>query len=103
MTILIRALGFEAKAPAPGYKTSYADDNKIPNWAKDAVYMATEAGIISGDNNNNINAHKQLKRSEASAILVRFLEFLEKDLKKIIVKILFIIINIKFIEFKGFL
>lgn len=82
MTILIRALGFEAKAPAPGYKTSYADDNKIPNWAKDAVYMATEAGIISGDNNNNINAHKQLKRSEASAILVRFLEFLEKDLKK---------------------
>lgn len=44
--------------------------------------MAAEAGIIGGDNNNNVNAHKQLKRSEASALLVRFLEFLEKDLQK---------------------
>jgi len=82
VTILIRVLGLEGKAPAPGYKTSFSDDSKIPNWAKDAVYMAAEAGIIGEDNNNNVNAHKQLKRSEASALLVRFLEFLEKDLQK---------------------
>jgi hypothetical protein len=82
ITILMRALGFESKAPAPGYKTYFADDSRIPNWARAAVYMAAEVGIVGGDGNNNINANKKLTRAEASSMLVRFLNFLEKDLQK---------------------
>ncbi|WP_058485877.1 S-layer homology domain-containing protein [Defluviitalea phaphyphila] len=82
ITILIRALGFENKAPAPGYQTSYDDDEEIPNWARDAIYMATEIGIVGGDEYNRINANKIMTRAEASAMIVRFLNFLEKDLQK---------------------
>jgi hypothetical protein len=82
ITILIRALGFENKAPSPGYATSFADDKKIPNWARDAIYMAAEIGIVGGDENNNINANKKMTRAEASSMIVRFLDFLEKDLQK---------------------
>ncbi|NLK22007.1 MAG: S-layer homology domain-containing protein [Epulopiscium sp.] len=82
ITILMRTLGFESMAPTPGYKTSFSDDGKIPNWARDAIYMASEIGIIGGDENNNINAQDKMKRGEASAIINRFLEFLQKDLQK---------------------
>ena len=82
VVILIRALGFENKAPTPGYRTSFSDDRAIPDWAKDSVYVAAEIGLVKGDAGNNFNARKVLTRAEASALLVRFLEFLEKDLQK---------------------
>lgn len=79
VTMLIRALGFETKAPNPGYYTSFLDDRDIPIWAKDSVYVAKEIGILKG---NRLNPNKPLTRAEASQLLVRFLEFLEKDLQK---------------------
>ncbi|MBZ4645137.1 MAG: hypothetical protein PWR27_2370 [Petroclostridium sp.] len=82
ITILIRALGFENKAPTPGYYTSFSDDREIPNWARDSIYVAGELGLIYGDEYNNINPNKVMSRAEASAMLVRFLEFLERDLQR---------------------
>ncbi|MCX7841849.1 MAG: S-layer homology domain-containing protein [Clostridia bacterium] len=82
ITILIRALGFENKAPTPGFATSFADDSHIPGWAKDCVYVARELGLVQGDSSNRFNSEAVLTRAEASALLVRFLEFLQKDLQK---------------------
>jgi len=82
VAILIRALGMEGRAPSPGYRTNYVDNNKIPSWAKDSVYVATELGFVSGDNSNRFNPHDPLTRAQASALLVRFLDFLESDLKQ---------------------
>jgi hypothetical protein len=82
VTILMRALGFTSRAPNPGYYTSFSDDEKIPNWARDAVYVAREIGIIQGDSYNRFNPDKVMTRAEASAMLVRFLEFLERDLQR---------------------
>ncbi|MCT4507666.1 MAG: S-layer homology domain-containing protein [Tepidibacter sp.] len=82
ITIMVRALGFENKAPTPGYYTSFSDDREIPYWAKDSIYMAKEIGLIQGDKFNKINPNKIMSRSEASAMLVRFLEFLERDLQR---------------------
>lgn len=82
ITMIVRALGFESKAPNPGYMTSFSDDRKIPNWAKDSIYMAKEIGLVTGDNNNRVNPDKYLSRAEASILIVRYLEFLEKDLQK---------------------
>ncbi len=81
ITIIVRALGFENKAPTPGYITPFADDRLIPIWAKDSIYMGQEIGLVEGDNLNRINPDDELTRAEASALLVRFLEFLEKDLQ----------------------
>ncbi|TCO78761.1 S-layer homology domain-containing protein [Marinisporobacter balticus] len=82
ITILIKALGFESKAPTPGFYTSFTDDGKIPNWAKDSIYVAKEINLIHGDNMNRINPNKTITRAETSEMLVRFLEFLQKDLQK---------------------
>lgn len=82
VTILIRALGFAGKAPNPGYYTDFSDDDKIPSWAKDSIYVAREINLIEGDSYNRVNPDKTMTRAEASAMLVRFLEFLQKDLQK---------------------
>jgi hypothetical protein len=82
VTILIRALGFEHMAPNPGYMTAFNDDREIPSWARDSIYMAREIGLIRGEHQNRVNANKPMTRAEASAMLVRFLEFLERDLQR---------------------
>lgn len=82
VTIFVRALGMEGRAPNPGYKTQFLDDAKIQKWAKDSVYVASELGLVYGDQNNRFNPEKPLTRAEAAALLVRFLDFLENDLKQ---------------------
>ncbi|MDI2587483.1 S-layer homology domain-containing protein [Psychrobacillus sp. NEAU-3TGS] len=49
VTIIVRSLGLEGRAPTPGYTTKFADDNKIPKEAKDSIYVASELGLIDPD------------------------------------------------------
>ncbi|WP_199616794.1 S-layer homology domain-containing protein [Paenibacillus alkalitolerans] len=81
ITIMLRALGFEHRAPAPEYRTEFADDESIPYWAKDKIYVAREIGLMMGDESNRARAGKVLSRAETAMLLERFLEFLEKDLQ----------------------
>ncbi|WP_438315761.1 S-layer homology domain-containing protein [Sporosarcina sp. FA9] len=81
VAILVRSLGMEGRAPNPGYQTNYVDNNKIPAYAKDSVYVATELGLVSGDQLNQFRPNEPLTRAQSSAMLVRFLDFLENDLK----------------------
>ncbi|MBS7345155.1 MAG: S-layer homology domain-containing protein [Caryophanon sp.] len=81
--IMIRALGMEHIAPDPGYQTSYADDARIADYARDGVYVAQELGIMMGDPATNMfNPYKPLTRAQASAIITRFLQYLEEDLQQ---------------------
>ncbi len=82
VTIIVRSLGLEGRAPTPGYKTKFIDDNKIPKAAKDSIYIASELGLIDPDKKNRINANEVLTRGKASQLLVRYLNFLESDLKQ---------------------
>lgn len=82
VTVMIRALGFDNKAPTPGYKTNFDDDGAIPEWSKDCVYVAKEVGLVQGDDSNRFNPNSIMTRAEASAMLSRFLQFLQKDLQK---------------------
>lgn len=79
VTMLIRALGLESVAPNPGYYTGFMDDYAIPDWARDSAYMAKEIGVVDA---GMFNPNKTLTRAEASKLLIRFLEFLEKDLQR---------------------
>ena len=82
VTIIVRSLGLEGRAPTPGYKTKFIDDNKIPRQAKDSIYIASELGLIDPDKKNRINPNEVLTRGKASQLLVRYLNFLESDLKQ---------------------
>ena len=79
--IIVRALGLEGKAPDPGYSTSYKDDNKISNYARDGVYVVTQLGIMNGSD-GNFKPHDTLTRAQAAALAERFLQYLENDLKQ---------------------
>lgn len=80
-TILVRALGLEGKAPEPGYTTDYKDDYKITDYARDAIYVATQLGLMSGSE-GYFNPKATLTRAQSSAIIERFLRYLETDLKE---------------------
>lgn len=82
VTFFVRALGFENRAPNPGYATAFSDDDEIPDWSKDSFYMAAYCGIISADEDGNIHPNEMLTRAEGAEMLLRFLRFLEKDLQK---------------------
>lgn len=82
IAILVRALGMEGRAPSPGFRTHYRDDHKISDWAKDSVYVATELGLVSGDEFNRFNPQQPLTRAQAAALTDRFLQFLENDLQQ---------------------
>lgn len=82
VTILIRGLGFEYNAPAPGFFSSFRDDADIPAWSKDSVYMARQIGLLNGDTTNRCYPNQVMSRAEASTMLIRFLNFLERDLQQ---------------------
>ena len=82
VTIIVRSLGLEGRAPTPGYTTKFIDDNKIPKAAKDSIYVASELGLIDPDKKNRINPNEVLTRGKASQLLVRYMNFLESDLKQ---------------------
>lgn len=82
IAILVRALGMEGRAPSPGFKTHYVDDYKISAWAKDSVYVATELGLVKGNEQNYFNPKQPLTRAQAALLTSRFLDFLENDLKQ---------------------
>lgn len=82
VTILIRGLGFEFNAPAPGFFTSFRDDAEIPAWSKESIYMARQIGLLNADSTNRCYPNQVMTRAEASTMLIRFLSFLERDLQQ---------------------
>ena len=73
ITIMVNALGMTHLAPAPPYKTIFADDADIPNWSKDAIYVANEIGLIGGFEDDTIRPNKIVTRAEAAAMLETFI------------------------------
>ena len=67
-----------AITPAPsGTTTTFADEDKISDWARESVHAMQRAGIIQGDANNNFNPRSPITRAEAAVIFARSLGFKE--------------------------
>lgn len=82
-TIIVRALGLENKVLDAENRTDFKDDGDIYDYARDSVYIVNELGIMTGDSiTNRFNPNAPLTRAQASLVLVRFLEYLENDLKQ---------------------
>ncbi|MDS1029513.1 S-layer homology domain-containing protein [Bacillota bacterium LX-D] len=80
VNMLIRTMGFEGLAPLYNSTTSYRDDAKIPYWARDAIYVGSEIGLISGKNGYCL-PNQTMSRAEAAVFLNRFIQYLQKDMK----------------------
>ena len=73
MTLLVRFAGWKALTLPEGGELTYADAASIQDYAKEAVAVATAAGILAGYPDGTFLPQKSITRAEAVTILNRVL------------------------------
>ena len=81
ITVIVKALGFEHLAPIQRYSTGFRDDDQIPIWAKDSIYVARELGILRDTNDGYLQPNKWLTKAEAAELLADFIDYLQHELR----------------------
>ena len=64
MTMLNRILQIENYS-----ETAFADDDEIPDWARDGITKLVSAGIINGYSDNTIRPNNRITRAEGTVML----------------------------------
>jgi len=82
ITIFVRALGLEDLAPSPNAVTAFRDNDKIPAYARNAVYVAEKIGLVEGDERGYIKPDKSMTKAEAAELLNRFISYMCDGIKK---------------------
>lgn len=82
ITIFIRAIGLDKIAPNPIAVPSFRDNDEIPAWARNAVYVARNIGLVNGDEKGYIKPNSPLTNSRAAAMLNRFVNYLRNDISR---------------------
>jgi len=82
ITIIIRALGLEALAPAGGVATSFVDDGDIPSYARNHIYVAQRIGLILGDERGYLKPREYLTKARAAVVINKIINYMRDDLKK---------------------
>ena len=82
ITIIVRALGLETRAPNPGYRTPFADDGSIPDWSRDAIFVASQLGLVKGDAYGYVLPNEVMTRAEAAVLVDRFIRFLQSEIRQ---------------------
>jgi len=78
--ILINSLGLETLAPMPPYRTTFTDDAAIPPWARDAVYVANEIGLISGYPDGSFRGNTYLTKADATVMIMNFINHIKDNI-----------------------
>ena len=80
--IIVRALGLENSSTESSTATSFKDDASVQLWAKKPINIAHRMGIITGNESNEIEPDKMLTRAECSAMINRFIRYLQYDIRQ---------------------
>lgn len=80
VTAIITTLGIAEMAPQPPYKTSYKDNDSIPFWSKDAIYMANEIGLVTGYADGTIKPNQYVTRAEAAAMFNKLIDHIRETI-----------------------
>lgn len=64
MTMLNRILNIEDYS-----ETAFADDDEIPDWARDGITRLVSGGIVRGYSDNTIKPNNKITRAEGTAML----------------------------------
>jgi hypothetical protein len=81
-TIIVRAMGLEESVAASATKTNFADDYKIPSWSKKSINIARGMGIITGNDDNELEPDRLMTRAEVSEMISKFIKYLQYDIRK---------------------
>lgn len=80
--IMVRALGLENSSTESSTTTSFKDDAGIQLWAKKSINIAHGMGIITSNENNEIEPDKMLTRAECAVMINRFIGYLQYDIRQ---------------------
>jgi hypothetical protein len=78
---LVRAMGLESLASYHGSLTTYTDDAGIPDYARDALYVCENIGLLKGDVSGRIYPNKFITKGEAAVMLDRLVEYMREELR----------------------
>lgn len=78
--IMINALGITHLAPSPPYVIGYTDEHEIPDWAKDAFYMARDIGMVGGYEDGTVRPGEMVTRAEAAVLINKFIQHIREDI-----------------------
>jgi N-acetylmuramoyl-L-alanine amidase len=78
---IIRALGFEKRAPAPVAVTSFKDNNSIPAYARNSAYIAQKIGLLKADSTGKMNPSKKLTKADMAVLLTDFVEYMQDGIR----------------------
>lgn len=78
--IMVNALGITHLAPSPPYQIGYRDEDEIPDWAKDAIYMAKDIRLVTGYVDGTIRPNEMVTRAEAAALISKFIQHIREDI-----------------------
>lgn len=84
MTVmLVRALGLEGEAQQVAaetrLRTQFGDTDAIPEWARAAIALAYEKGLVSGLPDGSFHPDDPADRAQAIVLLLRFLELSQNE------------------------
>lgn len=82
ITIIIRALGLEALAPAGGVATPFVDDADIPSYARNHIFVAQRIGLVLGDERGYLKPCEYLTKARAAVVINKVINYMRDDLKK---------------------
>lgn len=82
ITIIMRALGLEALAPAGGVATSFVDDADIPSYARNHIVAAQRIGLVLGDERGYLKPREYLTKARAAVVINKVINYMRDDLKK---------------------
>lgn len=81
VTTLIKALGFESMAPNPAPVTTFRDNDKIPEYARKAVYVAENIGLITADEKGNFNPKQKMTKAKTAQLLNAFINYMREGIR----------------------
>jgi len=82
LVVFIRSLGLEGMAPNKYPVTTFKDNDLIPNYARQAVYVAQRIGLVKGDTKGYLNPNEKLTKARAAALISNFINYMREELKK---------------------
>ncbi|MHB8157534.1 MAG: S-layer homology domain-containing protein [Desulfocucumaceae bacterium] len=78
--VLVQAMGMSGRAMSgSGGRTNFGDDGEIAPWARGAVAVAVQEGLVAGYPDNTIRPDDFATRAEACAMIYHFMEKLGQD------------------------
>ncbi|MCX7921156.1 MAG: S-layer homology domain-containing protein [Clostridia bacterium] len=82
ITVFIGALGLQGLAPNPAPVLQYKDNDRIPAYSRNALYVADKIGLIPDDKKGYLNPTDKVTKARAAILLNSFISYMRDGIRK---------------------